>query len=286
MQGDRAVAAIAARRHGVVVQGELLRAGLGRGAVAHRVATGRLTRLHRGVFLVGPLPGEWTREVAAVLAIGPDAALSHRSAAALWGVRPRGDGPVDVIAARKARLRPGIRVHRTARLPADDVWERRGIRVTSPVRTLLDLATVLPRLELERAVEQAEILRLLTRTQLEPRARGLLRRILADAHEPAFTRSEAEARLLALIRKARLPAPETNVRIGGYEVDFVWREQKLVVEVDGFAYHSTREAFERDRRKDADLQALGLRTTRVTFRQIATEPEATIARLSAMLAVQ
>jgi very-short-patch-repair endonuclease len=189
---------------------------------------------------------------------------------------------VDVIAARKARLRPGIRVHRTARLPADDVWERRGIRVTSPVRTLLDLATVLPRLELERAVEQAEILRLLTRTQLEPRARGLLRRILADAHEPAFTRSEAEARLLALIRKARLPAPETNVRIGGYEVDFVWREQKLVVEVDGFAYHSTREAFERDRRKDADLRALGLRTTRITYRQIAHEAEATIASIASL----
>lgn len=110
--------------------------------------------------------------------------------------------------------------------------------------------------------------------------------ILDDAHEPAFTRSEAEARLLDLIRKARMPAPETNVRIGGYEVDFLWRDTKLVVEVDGFAYHSTREAFERDRRKDADLQALGLRTARVTYRQIAAEPEATIAHLSSMRAAQ
>ena len=283
--GDRAVAALAARRHGVVVLGDFLRAGLGRGAVAHRVATGRLTRLHRGVYLVGPLHGEWTREVAAVLAVGPDAALSHRSAAALWGVRPPWEGRVDVIVARKARPRPGVRVHRTARLPADDVWERRGMRVTSPVRTLLDLANVLPRPEIERAVEQAEILRLLTPTQLQPRARGVLRRILHDAHEPAFTRSEAEVRLLDLIRKARLPAPETNVRIGGYEVDFLWRDRRLVVEVDGYAYHSTREAFERDRRKDADLQALGLRTLRLTWRQIATEPEATIACLSSARAV-
>ena len=292
--GDRAIAAIAARRHGVVTLGELAAAGLGRGAVAHRVAERRLTRLHRGVYLVGPLTGPLSREVAAVLALGPGAMLSHRSAAALWGFVPPWRGDVDVtVPGRKVRHRGGVRAHRTDRMPPTDVGQREGLPVTAPARTLLDLASVLPRCDLERAVEQAQVLRRVTRAQLEARVEGepgraaaSVRALLRSGDEPSFTRSEAEAELLRLIRAARLPAPETNVRIGGYEVDFLWRAQRLVVEVDGFAYHSTREAFERDRRKDADLQARGLRTTRLTYRQIAKEPHATIAALTRLLTAQ
>ena len=237
---DATLAMIAAHRHGVVTLADLAAAGLARGAVVHRIAEGRLRRLHRGVFLLGPLHGTWTREVAAVLAVGYGAALSHHSAAAFWGIRPGRAGDVDVtVANRNVRQREGIHVHRVRGL--DDVWWREGIAITSPARTLRDLARHLPRRELERAAEQAQVLRLVTRGGLGDLARD----------EPAMTRSEAEARFLALVRAAGLPEPETNVRVAGYEVDFLWREQRLVVEVDGFAFHSSREAFERDRRKDA-----------------------------------
>jgi very-short-patch-repair endonuclease len=166
--------------------------------------------------------------------------------------------------------------------------------VTTPARTLLDLAVVLDHGGLARALEEAEVLGLVSRPSLADllaRSRGrrgaaAIRLVLERGREPAFTRSEAEARLLGLIRAARLPTPEVNARIGGYEVDFLWREARLVVEVDGYAYHSTRAAFERDRRKDADLQALGLRTTRLTYRQIAHEPHATIAQLASALSMQ
>ncbi len=264
--------AIAARRHGVVTLDDLAAAGIGRTALSHRIAEGRLRRLHRGVYLLGPLHGTWTREVAAVLAVGDGAALSHHSAAAFWGVRPANEGDVDVlVAGRKARHRAGIRIHRTTALEPHDVWWREGIAITSPARTLRDLARHLPRRELERAAEQAQVLRLVTRAGLGALARD----------DPAMTRSEAEARFLALVREAGLPEPETNACVAGYEVDFLWRDQPLVIEVDGFAFHSTREAFERDRRKDADLLTLGLRTQRATYRRIADEPAALVSSIQA-----
>jgi very-short-patch-repair endonuclease len=291
---DRAVAEIASRQLGLVTAADLATAGLGRGAVARRVAAGRLRLLYRGVFVLGPVLVPRARELAAVLSCGGAAVLSYETAAALWGMRADHDGDIDVTAVRQLRPRPGIRLHRVRALERQDVTRRHGIPVTTPARTLLDLATVLDRRSLARALEEAEVLRLVSRrslTDLLARSRGrrgaaALRRVLELGYEPAFTRSEAEARLLGLIRAARLPTPEINARIGGYEVDFLWRAAKLVVEVDGFAYHSTRAAFERDRRKDADLQALGLRTTRLTYRQIAREPEPTIALLAAALSMQ
>jgi very-short-patch-repair endonuclease len=286
---DRALAEIAARRRGLVTTQDLAAAGLGRGAVARRVAAGHLRLLYRGVYVLGPVLAPGTRELAAVLSCGATAVLSHHAAAALWGIRPPATGDIDVTVTRQLRPRAGVRIHRARVLEPREVTVRAGIPVTAPPRTLLDLATVLDQRSLARAVEEAEIQRLVRRDALEARRgrRGAaaLRRVLELAHEPAFTRSEGEAKLLALIRAARLPTPEVNARIGGYEVDFLWREQRLVVEVDGFAYHSSREAFERDRRKDADLQAHGLRTTRITYRQIAFEPHATIALLAAALSM-
>ena len=267
--------ALAARRHGVVAAADLAAAGLGRRAIERRLAEGRLRRLHRGVFLVGPLAGPRTREMAAVLAVGHDAAISHRSAGALWEILPSAGEPVHVTTTRgHPRHRPGIRVHRTRSL---QVSLNAGLPVTTPLRTLLDLAATTSARELERAVEEAQVRRLVTRDDLEQ---------LPGSHrdEPSLTRSEAERRLLALVRAARLPRPHTNVRVGGHEVDFLWPEQRLIVEVDGFAFHHTRAAFERDRARDRALQAGGYLVVRVTWRQLVDEPEAVVAALAAALA--
>lgn len=186
------------------------------------------------------------------------------------------------------RHRAGIRVHRVTRLRDSDVTERDGCRLTTPARTMSDLAPRVPPRELARAIEEAQVLRLVTRNELlalpPSRSSPALRRAIEAAAEPALTRSEAERRFVALIRDARLPQPRTNVRLGPYEVDFHWPDQRLVVEVDGFAFHSTRAAFERDRLRDANLQAAGQRVTRVTWRQIVYEPAALIGRLAGALA--
>jgi very-short-patch-repair endonuclease len=279
--GDRAIAALAARQHGVVSTAQLAAAGIGRRGVAHRVAHGRLTRLHRGVYQVGPVAAPRGREMAALLACGESAALSHHSAAAVWQIRPEFRGGVHItVSGCDARSRRGVRVHQSASLNAA---VKDGLRLTTAARTLEDLAHCLPQRELDRAVNEAQVLRLVTDGELASLARRS--RPLRDAlHvEPALTRSEAERRLLQLVRAARLPRPETNVRIAGHEVDFVWREQRLVVEVDGFAYHATRQAFERDRRRDAALQAAGYRVLRFTWRQITKEPHAVVAQIARLL---
>ena len=270
--GDAAIAALAARQCGVVTVAQLLDAGLGRNAVAHRVAHGRLTRLHRGVYRVGPIEAPYGREMAAVLATG--GALSHHSAAGVWGFRPPHDGDVHVTA--QGRTRQGIRVHRSASLNAE---VHLGLRLTTPARTLHDLAPLLPQHDLDRAVEETVIRGLATAADLQ--SRPALR--AATIVEPRLTRSEAERRLVKLIRAARLPTPTTNVRVAGWEVDAFWPRHRLIVEVDGYAYHGNRAAFERDRRKDAALIAAGYRVVRITWRQISDEPHATVALLARLL---
>jgi very-short-patch-repair endonuclease len=285
---DPAIAALARRQHGVVTIGQLAAAGLGRPAVKHRVARGRLTPVHRGVYQVGPLPAPLGPEMAAVLACGPDALLSHHSAAALWGIRPAHAGEVHVtIPGRDIDARPGIRVHRTNRTHSLNAAVKDGLPLTNPARTLLDIATLLPQHDLDRATEQAQILGLTTRDEiegmLEQPVRGSRALRVALKTEPTLTRSEAERRLRRLIRAARLPRPHTNARVAGHEVDFLWPSHRLVVEVDGFAFHGSRAAFERDRVRDADLLAAGYRVVRFTWRQITCEPHAVVARLAALL---
>jgi very-short-patch-repair endonuclease len=171
------------------------------------------------------------------------------------------------------------------------VRSRDGLRLTAPARTVLDLAGLLSDRELERAVNEALVLKLTTHEDLTHtvrRSKGRrgtrsLRALLDRAAGPTFTRSEAEQRLRRLLRGAGLPAPETNVRVGPYEVDLLWRAELLVVEVDGYAFHSTRFAFERDRARDADLQARGLRVLRFTWRQIVDQPDVVIARVTQLL---
>jgi very-short-patch-repair endonuclease len=291
---DSAIAELASRQRGVVTRAQLLAVGLTRNAIDGRLKAGRLHALYRGAYLVGhavPLPG--ARELGAVLVCGPGAVISHRTAAALWRLVPNRSGDCDVtVPGRDCRRTDGIRAHRVARLVRRDVRELDGIPITTPARTIVDLAAVaLPR-ELEQALAEAQARRLVGRSELlsllalvgrRPGAPAL-RSLLEADNRPALTRSEAEERLLALIRAAQLPAPELNVRIGSHEVDFLWREQALIVEVDGFRFHSSLAAFERDRVRDSELVAGGFRVIRVTWRQIVDQTEAVIARIAVALA--
>jgi very-short-patch-repair endonuclease len=287
MGPERQVLAVAARQHGVIAYEQLLAAGLSPDAVRHRGRSGWLRRIHRGVYLVGPIEPPLARAMAATLACGRGAQLSHHPAAILRGLLP---GPARgmhvTVPGRHVAGPAGVTVHRTDGLDPRDATRHLGIPVTSPARTLLDLATEATPRELARAIEQAQILNLVTARSLHaqfaryPHHKGLAAVREATTAEPRLTRSEAERRLLELIRTARLPEPETNVRVAGHEVDFLWREHALVVEVDGYAFHATRAAFERDRRRDAALKAHGIDTIRVSWTQIAGEPAALVALLA------
>ena len=286
---------LAGGQHGLVTRAQLLGIGLGKGAVKYRVNSSRLWPVQRGVYRVGPLVSPRMREMAAVLACGPKAVISHRSVAVVWQQLPppRELAPMDVtVRSQDRRRRPGVRLHRCEGLEPDEVTTIEGIPVTTPARTLLDLASTVSSRELEQALARAERSGLVKREKLlslvarHPRHRGarVLLSLLREGAAPAFTRSEAEERFLALMRKSRLPVPETNVTLEGYEVDFLWRRERLVVEVDGFAFHSSPGQFERDRTRDAQLSAEGLQVVRVTWRQLVNEPEAMLVRLALTLA--
>jgi very-short-patch-repair endonuclease len=224
-----------------------------------------------------PLQREW----AAVLACGEDAVVSHRSAAAFWRLLPW-DGPVEVTVAQDRRpRRRGVTVHRPASLDARDIRVRDGLRVTSPRRTILDLSPVLSLDALDRLVSEALVQRLVTARELEPVAGAKLRTVLGVAR-PA--RNAAERALLALIRRAGLPVPEVNATVGDFEVDFLWREHGVALELDGFQAHGNRRAFDRDRRKDLALRAHGLTPARIGWRQVADTPEAVVADLARLTA--
>jgi very-short-patch-repair endonuclease len=291
---EQRIAELAARQRGLVIRKQLVEIGLTPEAIDHWLRSARLHPLYRGVYLLGHAGvTEGARELGAVLACGRGAAISHRSAAWLWRLLPAATGDVEVtVAGRDCRSRPGIRVHRVRDLDPRDTRKLGGIPITSPARTILDLAAVVTPRELEQALAEAyarqlarrsELVSLLARRSPRPGTRAL--RALLEDGTPALTRSQAEDRLLGLIRAAELPAPETNIRIGRHEVDFVWRDQRLIVEVDGFRFHSSRSAFERDRRRDAELGTLGFRVARVTWRQIVDEPVVLVARLATALAV-
>jgi very-short-patch-repair endonuclease len=231
-----------------------------------------------------------------VLACGARALVSHLSAASLWGLLPRegDDAPVHItVPSTVRRLRPGVHTHRARRLLPQDAAQIREVPVTSAARTLVDLAGMVRARRLEQALAHAERAELVDRVALLGFARRFPRHpgvpvlcalLRPGAAPPALTRSEAEERLLGLVRRAQLRAPETNARIDGVEVDFYWRAERLVVEVDGHAFHGDARSFERDRRRDACLTARGLRVMRVTWRQLVEETDATLARLAQALA--
>jgi very-short-patch-repair endonuclease len=288
---DLPLADLAARQHGIATAGQLHGLGITDDDIAYRVRTGRLHPIHRGVYAVGHR--HLTQNalfVAAVLAIGPGAALSHASAAVLYEVRRAIAGPIDVTVARRLKPRRGIRIHSGRCLPRSDVVVREGIPVTTPARTLLDLADVLDRRSLERAVHEAEVQRLVTHDRLREqiarspgrRATTVLAAILAEG--PAPTRSELEDRALELFKQADLPRPRTNVQVLGIEVDFLFPAARLIVEVDGDRYHGTAFARRTDAAKQARLEAAGYRVLRLTWEQVTQRPQQTVARLRRALA--
>jgi len=295
-ESDDLIIGLSAQQQGLVTRKQLLGAGLTPSLVKARVKAKRLRPVQRGVYLVGPPVAPRQNEMAAVLACGPGAVVSHRSAAALWELLPHpgADAPVEITVPFQNRgRRPGIRVHRSSRLDPSEATRKDGIPVTTPARTVLDLAGELRAQELERVLAKVERGGLTTPAELSsliaryPRRPGVgsLRALVRGEASPVLTRSEAEERFLALMRKAQLPCPEVNVGVAGYEVDFFWRDQRLVVEVDGFAFHSSRRDFKRDRRRDSSLSMRGLRVIRLTWGQIVEEPEATAALVAHHLAV-
>jgi very-short-patch-repair endonuclease len=290
---DLAAARIAAKQHGVVTTRQLAAAGLGRMAVSERARSGRLHRVHHGVYAVGhralSLHG---RFMAAVLACGDGAALSHGSAAVLWGLLRPLEGPTHVTVPTTAgiRSRRGIHVHRSRSLnhyPRDDPssspssnWQGGGrggrlttrrdrIPVTTIQRTIDDLASCTPPFPphlLRRARRQAE-----------------LKGIHLDGSERTRTRSDLEDAFLALWRRHRFPTPETNVQVGKWEVDFLWRRERLVVEADFFAYHRGAVAFEDDHARDLDLRRQGFAVHRYTDVQLESEPDQIVADVARAL---
>jgi very-short-patch-repair endonuclease len=281
-----AIAELARQQHGVVARAQLEALGLSRSEIEGRVRKKGIHRVHLGVYAVGHLALTRNgRFMAAVLACGDGAALSHFSAAVLWGLLGDRGAMVHVTAPRKRRVKGAV-VHRS---PLEGERLRRfGIVVTTPARTIVDLADVVhKRRTLERAIDEAEYLRL-DWSEAEPRrgrrGSGLLSSVLA-VHDPGSTRtlSELEEQFLAFCERHRFPRPEVNVSIEGYLCDFVWREQRLVVETDGRRAHGTAGARQRDPVRDADLQIAGWRVIRITSVRLFRQPDAVADQLKRLL---
>ncbi|HVL94997.1 MAG TPA: DUF559 domain-containing protein [Solirubrobacteraceae bacterium] len=290
---DGIIGALADAQWGVVARRQLVAGGVTAGAIEHRLRAGRLRPLHRGVYAVGHVAlDRRAHALAAVLACGGKAVLSHDSAAALLRMTDRWPAEhVVTVPDHGGRRRPGIAIHAVRRLDPRDVTMVDGIRVTAPARTLLDLAETLPLDRLQRVLGEAQVQRLVTLADLRdqmarsPGRRGLapLAALLDDGLAQP-TRSELEARFQRLIRDARLPVPEFNTAVERLEVDAVWRDRRVVVELDGWRFHRSRDAFERDRDRQRRLAAAGYRVIRVTHRQLLHDRLALAADLARALA--
>ena len=273
------------RQHAVISREQLLAIGFTAPAIKHRIQTGRLHPKYRGVYAVGRPEltryGEW---MAAVLACGPGAALSHSSAAALHEIRPDLRGTIEV-SGPSTYERPGITAHRRRQFEAT---RRFNIPVTSPVQTLLDLSRTLTDDELEAAVNEADKLNLLRadalRRALEGRKGGARLRKLLDRRTFVLTESRLERRFLPLVREAGLPKPVTRTRLNGYKVDFYWPQLSLIVETDGLTYHRTPAEQAADRVRDQVHAVAGLTTLRFTHAQVAFDRPHVTATLAAVAA--
>jgi very-short-patch-repair endonuclease len=280
---------LASAQWGVVSRRQLLDAGVTPSMIGDRLRGGRLLRLHRGVYAVGHAclrrEGIW---LSAVLAVGSDALLSHRDAAGLHDLRPANHARVDVTTIDRGRGRggnPGIRIHRTRSLDAEDITTVEGIPVTTVARTLVDLAGTVPTDHLARAVKEADKRNVFDLTAVEAamaRTRGrrgpghrALREAIAEHVALGFssTRSSLEDAFLRLLQDMGLPSPATNAYIEGFEVDAVWHTQRIAVELDGWQNHHDRHAFQRDRERDAILTVAGYRVVRFTYHDVVHRPD-------------
>jgi very-short-patch-repair endonuclease len=294
---DQTIAGLADAQHGVVARRQLLTASVTASEIERRLGRGSLISLHRGVYAVGHRrlrrEGYW---LAAVLAVGPGAVLSHRQAAALHGFRPANGSTIDVTTGRDRRGLPGVQVHRARTLDPTDVTTIDGIPMTTAPRTLVDLAGMVPRDHLAKALREADRLRLLD-------IRGIERVLARTAHRPgpghrtmrealqeyaaiaaSRTQSALEDDFLRLVHRAALPLPQSNVPVHGLVVDAFWPAARVVVELDSLAFHENRRAFQEDRERDRKLNLAGYRVFRYTHADLTRHRERTLAELRNALA--
>lgn len=292
---EKRLLALLRRQHGVVAKQQLRDLGLSDDAVDRRVWQGKLLRVERGVYAAGhdrlTDEGRW---LAAVLGSGDGAVLSYRSAAGLWGLwRPGPLTEVTVPRDNRRDSRGRLTVHRSTQLPSADLTRKANIPCTRPARTLLDLAEVVDRRPLERAIDEAERLRLCSEGQLRAvvtrhpgRIGGARLAAVLEEHDvgSTATANDFEELFLSVCDQHSLPRPECQVRVLAYRVDFLWRDQRVVVETDGRASHTTRRAFESDHARDNELASAGWAVRRFTWLQLTQRPAWVAAKVEEALA--
>ena len=286
---DKVIAALAARQWGYVTHEQLVAIGLGRRAIQSRIATGRLIPVHRGIYAVGHVPvGPVPRAFAAVLACGDKAVLSHGSAATLWGFNKYWDTPLEVTVP-SPRTRPGIEIHRSRTLTWRDRTRQLGVPVTTPARTVLDNAPRLTDRRLTRVINDARHAGYLHLDALadvldrNPHHSGTKRLRPFVNHRRNPTRSPLEDDFIAFARRYGLPLPATNTRLFGYEIDVLYPAERVIVEIDGYQFHSDRGSFRRDRKRDAIMLAADYVTVRITDDRLEQDAEREADRLQAIL---
>jgi very-short-patch-repair endonuclease len=281
-QGDRAVGKLAARQKTLVTAAQVAQCGLGKDAVAYRVHSGRLHPVFHGVYSVGcgALP-PLALELAALLACGKGSFISHRSAAFVWGLLATAPTEVEVsVVGRCCTSRNGIHVHRIQKIHRNELRRHEGLWISSPARAVLETATTATLDELADIVNEGHGRRLFTPHYLEAvlrrhrgrRGTAKLAQVLGDEDATTITRSRAERAFLKLIRDARLPAPETNQKLGRYSPDFMWRDQRLIVELDSYQFHGGPAGFHNDREKDLVYRDAGFDTLRPTRNHVIHQP--------------
>jgi Transcriptional regulator, AbiEi antitoxin len=286
---DKRIATLAAEQYGYVTREQLLAIGLGPGAIKYRIATGRLIPVYRGVYAVGHLQvTPVSRAFAAVIACGEDAVLSHGSAASLWGFDSHWHTPHEVTVP-SLRKREGITVHRSRVLTHRDITIQLGVRVTSPARTVLDIAPRYEGKRLSRVVNDAlrspylhvpDLADVLNRNPTHPGANRLMPFVRAPTNSPL------EDDFLEFAKRHGLPTPVTNTYLLGYEIDVLYPRERVIIEVDSAEFHMDRTSFERDRKRDVVMLAAGVATVRITDERMKNEPEQEAARLNTILAAR
>jgi very-short-patch-repair endonuclease len=293
MRTRPSIAALATEQYGIVAHKQLRDLGLTESAISRRIADATLHKLHQGVYAVGHAAvSKRGTLMAALLACGPGAMLSHSAAAWMWGLLAQLPSPIDVTVTGHDRRHAGIRVHRSRTIRARDTREREQLRLTGVPRTLLDLVATGSRRRADGLVDRAERLGLLDVAAVDDllaRSRGArgtarLRTAMDLYRDVAMTRSMLESRFLDLVLRAGLPRPSMNYYVAGMEVDAYWEQEQFVVELDGYETHGSRRSFERDRVRQETLALAGIASIRITARRLDREPKRIVSNLRALLA--
>jgi very-short-patch-repair endonuclease len=292
---EERVARVLRSQNAAITYEQLIAAGLSRAAIRARVARGALVAVFYRVYVAGdPVMLPLAAETSALLSLG-DAVLSHRSAATVWGLTPPDRTTIHVTVPGNPRPRPGVTIHRVRSLHPADLRIRHNLRLTSPARTMIDFAADASSSELADAFGEARGKRLLSDAALSAalsRAPGnhegaaVIRKLGREDPGSTYTRSKAERLIRRLMKEAELPQPLVGRRLNGFTVDFLWPDQRLILEVDGHDTHGDRLAFEEDRRRDQIQTAAGHTVVRVTWRQLTQEPMAVTARIAQALALR